>query len=152
MTLKNQLQEDIKAAMRAKAADRLTTLRLVTAAIKQKEIDERIELDDSQVMSVIEKMVKQRKDAIEQFQAGGRNDLVEKESAELVLLQAYLPAQLSEPEIRSEIHAVLNCLQSRDGQASPAHMGKAMAQLKQRLAGRADFALVARLLKEVIGS
>lgn len=152
MTLKNQLQEDIKAAMRAKAADRLTTLRLVTAAIKQKEVDERIELDDLQVISVIEKMVKQRKDAIEQFQAGGREDLVQKESAELVLLQTYLPAQLSEAELRSEIQIVLKTIQSEDGQASPAVMGKAMGQLKQRLAGRADFALVARLLKEVIGS
>ncbi|MFM1880118.1 MAG: hypothetical protein RLZZ344_352 [Pseudomonadota bacterium] len=152
MSLKDRLQEDVKAAMRAKAADQLTTLRLVTAAIKQKEVDERISLDDAQVLAVIEKMVKQRKDSIQQFQAGGRQDLVEKESAELDLLQSYLPAQLSDVEIRAEVEACLGALLSSGESASSALMGKVMAELKPRLAGRADMGLVSRLIKEALGS
>jgi uncharacterized protein YqeY len=152
MSLKDRLQEDIKAAMRAKAADQLTTLRLITAAIKQKEVDERVSLDDGQVLSVIEKMVKQRKDSIAQFQAGGRQDLVDKESAELVLLQSYLPAQLSEEEIRAEVRAGLDALITAGEAVSPALMGKVMAQLKPRLAGRADMGTVSRLIKEALSS
>jgi uncharacterized protein YqeY len=152
MSLKDRLQEDIKAAMRAKAADQLTTLRLITAAIKQKEVDERVSLDDGQVLSVIEKMVKQRKDSIAQFQAGGRQDLVDKESAELVLLQSYLPAQLSEEEIRAEVRAGLDALITSGEAVSPALMGKVMAQLKPRLAGRADMGTVSRLIKEALSS
>jgi len=152
MPLKDRLQEDIKAAMRAKAADQLTTLRLITAAIKQKEVDERVSLDDGQVLSVIEKMVKQRKDSIAQFQAGGRQDLVDKESAELVLLQSYLPAQLSEEEIRAEVRAGLDALITSGEAVSPALMGKVMAQLKPRLAGRADMGTVSRLIKEALSS
>jgi hypothetical protein len=152
MSLKDRLQEDIKAAMRAKAADQLTTLRLITAAIKQKEVDERVSLDDGQVLSVIEKMVKQRKDSIAQFQAGGRQDLVDKESAELVLLQSYLPAQLSEEEIRAEVRAGLDALITAGEAVSPALMGKVMAQLKPRLAGRADMGTVSRLIKEALTS
>lgn len=150
MSLKDRLQEDIKAAMRAKAADQLTTLRLITAAIKQKEVDERVSLDDAQVLSVLEKMVKQRKDSIAQFQAGGRQDLVDKESAELALLQSYLPAQLSEEEIRVEVRAVLDTLLAAGEAVSPALMGKVMAQLKPRLTGRADMGLVSRLIKEAL--
>ena len=152
MSLKDRLQEDIKAAMRAKAADQLTTLRLITAAIKQKEVDERITLDDAQVLSVIEKMVKQRKDSIAQFQAGGRQDLVEKESAELALLQSYLPAQLTEAEIRAEVDAGVDALLAAGETVSPALMGKVMAQLKPRLAGRADMGVVSRLIKEALSS
>ena len=152
MSLKDRLQEDIKAAMRAKAADQLTTLRLITAAIKQKEVDERVSLDDGQVLSVIEKMVKQRKDSIAQFQAGGRQDLVDKESAELLLLQSYLPAQLSEEEIRAEVRAGLDALITAGEAVSPALMGKVMAQLKPRLAGRADMGTVSRLIKEALSS
>ncbi|MFZ9315178.1 MAG: GatB/YqeY domain-containing protein [Burkholderiaceae bacterium] len=152
MSLKDRLQEDIKAAMRAKAADQLTTLRLITAAIKQKEVDERVTLDDAQVLSVIEKMVKQRKDSIAQFQAGGRQDLVEKESAELALLQSYLPAQLSEAEIRAEVDAGVDALLAAGETVSPALMGKVMAQLKPRLAGRADMGVVSRLIKEALSS
>ena len=152
MSLKDRLQEDIKAAMRAKAADQLTTLRLITAAIKQKEVDERVSLDDGLVLSVIEKMVKQRKDSIAQFQAGGRQDLVDKESAELVLLQSYLPAQLSEEEIRAEVRAGLDALITAGEAVSPALMGKVMAQLKPRLAGRADMGTVSRLIKEALSS
>jgi hypothetical protein len=152
MSLKDRLQEDIKAAMRAKAADQLTTLRLITAAIKQKEVDERVSLDDGKVLSVIEKMVKQRKDSIAQFQAGGRQDLVDKESAELVLLQSYLPAQLSEEEVRAEVRAGLDALITAGEAVSPALMGKVMAQLKPRLAGRADMGTVSRLIKEALSS
>jgi hypothetical protein len=152
MSLKDRLQEDIKAAMRAKAADQLTTLRLITAAIKQKEVDERVTLDDAQVLSVIEKMVKQRKDSIAQFQAGGRQDLVEKESAELALLQSYLPAQLTEAEIRAEVDAGVDALLAAGETVSPALMGKVMAQLKPRLAGRADMGVVSRLIKEALSS
>jgi len=150
MSLKDRLQEDIKAAMRAKAADQLTTLRLITAAIKQKEVDERVSLDDAQILSVLEKMVKQRKDSIAQFQAGGRQDLVDKESAELTLLQSYLPAQLSEEEVRVEVRAVLDTLLAAGEAVSPALMGKVMAPLKPRLTGRADMGLVSRLIKEAL--
>lgn len=152
MSLKDRLQEDVKTAMRAKAADQLTTLRLITAAIKQKEVDERVNLDDAQVLSVIEKMVKQRKDSIAQFQAGGRQDLVDKESAELALLQSYLPAQLSEEEIHAEVRAAVDTLLAAGEVVSPALMGKVMAQLKPRLAGRADMGVVSRLIKEAITS
>jgi hypothetical protein len=152
MSLKDRLQEDVKTAMRAKAADQLTTLRLITAAIKQKEVDERVSLDDAQVLSVIEKMVKQRKDSIAQFQAGGRQDLVDKESAELALLQTYLPAQLSEEEIHAEVRAAVDTLLAAGEVVSPALMGKVMAQLKPRLAGRADMGVVSRLIKEAITS
>jgi uncharacterized protein YqeY len=152
MSLKDRLQEDIKAAMRAKAADQLTTLRLITAAIKQKEVDERVSLDDPQVLSVIEKMVIQRKDSIAQFQAGGRQDLVDKEAAELALLQSYLPAQLSEEEIRAEVRVGLDALLAAGEAVSPALMGKVMAQLKPRLAGRADMGVVSRLIKEALTS
>lgn len=152
MSLKDRLLDDIKSAMRAKAAEQLTTLRLITAAIKQKEVDERVALDDAQVLSLIEKMVKQRKDSIAQFAAGGRQDLVDKETAELALLQSYLPEQLSEAAIRAEVAACLADLQSTGEPASAAWMGKMMGALKPRLAGKADMAVVSRLIKEALGS
>jgi uncharacterized protein YqeY len=151
MTLKDRLNEDVKSAMRAKASDRLTTLRLITAAIKQKEVDERISLDDAQVLAVIEKMVKQRKDSISQFHAGGRQDLVEKETAELTLLQSYLPEQLSEQQIRLQVDTCLSELRASGDALSPASMGKLMGQLKPRLAGKADMATVSRIIKEALG-
>lgn len=146
-SIKAKLADDIKSAMRAKDSQQLTTLRLVSAAIKQKEVDDRVELDDPAVLAVIEKMVKQRKDAIEQFAAGGRQDLVDKESAELQLLSGYLPAQLSPDEIAQVLQAAIDQV-SQDGATGPAAMGKVMAIIKPQLAGRADMGLVSRLLKD----
>ena len=146
-SIKARLADDIKSAMRAKNTQQLTTLRLVSAAIKQKEVDDRVELDDPAVLAVIEKMVKQRKDAIEQFTAGGRQDLVDKESAELQLLVGYLPAQLSADEIAQVLQAAIDQV-AQDGATGPAAMGKVMAIIKPQLAGRADMGLASRLLKD----
>jgi len=143
MSLKEKLQDDIKTAMRAKEGDRLTTLRLVSAAIKQKEVDERIELTDSAVLAIIEKMIKQRKDSIEQFQRGGRQDLVDKEQAELALLASYMPAPMSEAELVQVIHTAI--LQANA--TGPQDMGKVMALIKPVLAGRADMGLASQILK-----
>ena len=143
MSLKEKLQDDIKAAMRAKEGDKLTTLRLITAAIKQKEVDERIELTDPAVLSILEKMIKQRKDSIAQFQLGGRQDLVDKEQAELGLLMAYMPAQMSEAEIAQVIETAV--LQANA--TGPQDMGKVMALIKPLLAGKADMGLVSQMLK-----
>ena len=146
-SIKAKLAEDIKSAMRAKDSQQLTTLRLVSAAIKQKEVDDRVELDDAAVLSVIEKMVKQRKDAIEQFSAGGRQDLVDKESAELQLLTGYLPAQLSAQDIDQILQAAIDQV-AQQGASGPAAMGRVMAIIKPQLAGRADMGLASRLLKD----
>jgi uncharacterized protein len=143
MSIKEQLQEDIKSAMRSKQADRLATLRLVSAAIKQKEVDERVELNDAAVLAVLEKMIKQRKDSIAQFQAGGRQDLVDIEQAELAILTTYMPAQLSEAEVTSTIEAAI----AQVGAAGPQDMGKVMAVIKPQLAGKADMGLVSQILK-----
>ncbi|MFM8631026.1 MAG: GatB/YqeY domain-containing protein [Burkholderiaceae bacterium] len=143
MSIKDRLQEDIKAAMRAKEAERLTTLRLVTAAIKQKEVDERIVLDDAAVLSVLEKMIKQRKDSISQFAAGNRQDLVAKEQAELDILAGYMPEQMSEADLDAAIAAAI----AESGASGPQAMGKAMALLKPRLAGKADMGQVSQRLK-----
>ena len=143
MPLKEQLSEDIKAAMRAKEGETLSTLRLISAAIKQKEVDERIELTDAQVLAVIEKMIKQRKDSITQFKAGGRQDLVAKEEAELAILSAYMPAQMSEAEVAAAVDAAINA----SGAAGPQDMGKVMAILKPQLAGKADMGAVSQLIK-----
>ena len=129
--------------MRAKQAERLTTLRLVTAAIKQKEVDERIVLDDAAVLSVLEKMIKQRKDSISQFAAGNRQDLVAKEQAELDILAAYMPEQMSEADLDAAIAAAI----AESGASGPQAMGKAMALLKPRLAGKADMGQVSQRLK-----
>ena len=134
MSLKDQITEDMKSAMRAKEADRLLTIRGLLAALKQKEVDERITLDDAAVIAVVDKLIKQRKDSIAQFQAAGRTDLVEKETAELTVLQGYLPARLTEAEVAHEIAALVAEL----GAAGPGDMGKVMAAAKQRLAGKAD--------------
>ena len=138
MSLKDRITEDVKSAMRAKEADRLSTIRLLLAAIKQKEVDERIVLDDAAVIAVVDKLLKQRKDSIEQFTQAGRTDLADKESAEVVVLQAYLPARLGEAEIAAEVAAIVAEL----GAAGPGDMGKVMGAVKQRLAGKAEMGLV----------
>jgi uncharacterized protein len=148
MSLKDRITEDMKAAMRAKESERLGTIRMITAAIKQREVDERIQLDDTQVLAVIEKMIKMRKESVAQFQAGGRADLVAKENSEIELLQAYLPAQLSEAELDALIAASI----SESGATSIKEMGKAMALLKQKAAGRADMGVVSATLKAKLGS
>jgi len=146
MSLKEQINEDMKAAMRAKDMTKLGTIRLLTAAMKQKEVDERIELDDAQVLAIIEKMIKQRKDSITQFEAGGRQDLADKEKAEVEVLSSYMPAALSEAEIQAEVRAAVAAL----GAAGPQDMGKVMAVLKQKLAGRADMTAVSGLVKAAL--
>jgi len=143
MAIKEQILEDIKTAMRAKDSSRLSTLRLVAAAIKQKEVDERISLDDAAVISVLEKMVKQRKDSISQFQAGGREDLVAIEAAELTVLSVYLPEQMSEAEL---LEAVVKAVADA-GATGPQDMGRAMAMLKPVIAGKADMGLASKMLK-----
>ncbi|MBT9591719.1 MAG: GatB/YqeY domain-containing protein, partial [Thiobacillus sp.] len=133
MSLKLRVTEDMKTAMRARDTARLGTIRLLLAAIKQREVDERIELDDAAVSSIVEKLIKQRKDSISQFQAAGRDDLVAVEQAELVVLQAYLPEQLSAAEVEAAVVAAI----AESGAASAKDMGKVMGLLKPRLAGRA---------------
>jgi uncharacterized protein YqeY len=136
----------MKAAMRAKESDKLATIRLINAAIKQREVDERIELGDDQVLSVIEKMIKQRKDSITQFEAGGRQDLADKEKAEIVVLAAYMPAQMSDAEVQAEVAAAI----AQSGASGPQDMGKVMAVLKPKLAGRADMTAVSGLVKAAL--
>jgi uncharacterized protein YqeY len=148
MTLKTRITEDMKTAMRAKDAARLSTIRLLLAAIKQREVDERIELGDAEVLAVIEKMLKQRKDSIAQFEAGRREDLAAIERAEVGVLTAYMPAQLSDNEIETEIDAALVA----SGAAGMAGMGKVMALLKPKLAGRADMGTVSARVKARLGS
>ena len=143
MSLKLRITDDMKAAMRAKETARLGTIRLLLAAIKQREVDERIELDDAAVSSIVEKLIKQRKDSISQFQTAGRDDLVAAEQAELVVLQAYLPEQLSTAEIEAAVAAAI----AESGAASARDMGKVMGLLKPRLAGRADMGQVSALIK-----
>jgi uncharacterized protein len=143
MTLKARIQEDMKSAMRAGAKEKLGYIRMVMAAIKQREVDERIELDDAQVLGVIDKMIKQRRESIAQFEAGGRTDLVAKETAEIQLLAAYLPAQLSAAELDAMIGEVI----AATGAASIKDMGKVMAAIKARAAGRADMGAVGARIK-----
>jgi len=143
MNLKERITEDMKAAMRAKDAARLGAIRFLQAAIKQKEVDERISADDTAVLAIIEKLIKQRKDSIQQFQQAARSDLVQKEQAELVLLQSYLPQQMSEAELNDAIAAAI----SESGASGPQAMGKVMAVLKPRLAGRADIGKASALVK-----
>jgi uncharacterized protein YqeY len=143
MTLKAKITEDMKAAMRAKDAARLSTVRLLLAAIKQREVDERIELTDADVLSIIDKMIKQRRDSIAQFEAGKREDLAAAERAEVTLLATYLPKQMSESEIDAAIAEAI----AATGAAGPAGIGKVMAVVKPKLAGRADMAVVASRIK-----
>jgi len=143
VSLKERINEDMKAALKARQAERLSAIRLLMAAIKQREIDERTTLDDNAVMSVIERLIKQRRDSIEQFQAARRSDLVAKETAELELLKQYLPQAMSEPELAAAIDAAI----AEVGASGPQAMGKVMALLKGRLAGRAEMARVSALVK-----
>ena len=147
MSLKDRITEDMKSAMRAKEAERLGTIRMVQAAIKQREVDERITLDDAQILAVLEKMIKTRKESVAQFQSGGRTDLVEKENREIALLQAYLPEQLSDAEIDALIADAI----SQSGATSIKDMGKAMAIVKQKAQGRADIGAVSAKLKAKLG-
>lgn len=148
MTLKNRITEDMKAAMRAREADRLGTIRLLLAAIKQREIDERIELDDTAIFGVIDKLIKQRKDSIVQFQNASRLDLVAKEEAELVILQVYMPQPLTEQEIAAAIQAAMTQVSA----VGPQDMGKVMALLKSSLLGRADMTAVSMQLKAALSA
>jgi uncharacterized protein len=143
-TLKEQIQDDMKTAMRARDAERLGTIRLLLAACKQREVDERIVLDDAAVVGIVDKLVKQRKDSIAAFQAAQRADLVDKETAELRVLEAYLPQRLGAEQIGTEIAALLAEL----GATGPADMGKVMAAAKARFAGRADMSLVSAAVKQ----
>jgi uncharacterized protein YqeY len=143
MTLKARIQEDMKSAMRAGEREQLGNIRMLLAAIKQREVDERIELDDAQVLSVIDKMVKQRRESITQFEAGGRADLVAKETTELQLLAAYLPAQLSATELDAMIAEVIAATSA----TSIKDMGRVMAAIKARAAGRADMGAVGARIK-----
>jgi len=147
MSLKERITEDMKNAMRAKDSERLGTIRMLQAAIKQREVDERITLDDVQILSAIEKMVKTRKESVEQFKTAGRDDLVAKETSEIVQLQAYLPAQLSAAEVDALIASAI----TSTGAASIKDMGKVMAVVKQQAAGRADMAAVSAQIKSKLG-
>ncbi|AZG13750.1 MULTISPECIES: GatB/YqeY domain-containing protein [Cupriavidus] len=146
MSLKARINDDMKAAMRAREAERLGTIRLLLAAIKQREVDERVELDDAAVTAVIDKMIKQRKDSISQFEQAGRDDLVAKEKAELDVLAAYMPAQLSEAEVAAEVQKAVE----EAGATGPQDMGKVMGLVKARLAGRADMTAVSGLVKAAL--
>jgi uncharacterized protein YqeY len=146
MSLKAQITEDMKNAMRAKDADRLSTIRLLLAAMKQKEVDERIELDDVAVVAIVDKLIKQRKDSISQFSAAGRTDLADKETAELKVLEAYLPQRLSADEVSAEVAAIVAEL----GATGPGDMGKVMGAVKTRLAGKADMGLVSAAVKAAL--
>ena len=151
MSLKDRITEDMKAAMRAKDADRLLTIRGLLAACKQREVDERVTLDDAMVVAIVDKLIKQRKDSIAQFGAAGRQDLVDKETAELKVLEAYLPARLSAEEINAAVAALVAELGAASGQEmGPADMGKVMGAAKQRFAGHADMGLVSAAVKQAL--
>jgi len=136
----------MKTAMRAKDSERLGTIRLLLAAMKQKEVDERVELDDAMVISIVDKMIKQRKDSIEAFTKAARQDLVDKETAEMAVLQAYLPARLSADEVATEVKTIVDEL----GAKGPGDMGKVMGAVKTRLAGKADMGLVSAAVKAAL--
>ena len=146
-TLKERITDDMKAAMRSGEKERLGTIRMITAAIKQREVDERISLDDAQVLSVLEKMIKQRKESLEQFRAGNRADLADKEAAEITLLQGYMPSQLS----AAELDALINEAVAATGATSIKDMGKVMALIKTKAQGRADMGAVGAKIKAKLG-
>ena len=146
MSLKDQITEDMKNAMRAKEAARRGAIRLLLAAIKQREVDERIVLDDAAVIAIIEKMMKQRKDSISQFEKANRDDLVAIEAAEMLILQAYLPAQMSDAEVEAAVTAAV----ASTGAAGPQDMGKVISALKAQLAGKADMGKVSALVKAAL--
>lgn len=148
MSLKERINEDMKTAMRAKAADKLGTIRLLLAAIKQKEVDERITLDDAATVAIVDKLIKQRKDSISQFQAAGRVDLADKEAAEVEVLMVYMPQQLSADEVAQAVKAAV----AQTGAAGPQDMGKVMGVLKGLLAGRADMTAVSAQVKAALAA
>jgi uncharacterized protein len=146
MSLKDQITEDMKNAMRAKDSERLGTIRLLLAAIKQKEVDERIVVDDVAVVAIVDKLIKQRKDSIEAFQKAERKDLADKEAAEQVVLQAYLPARMSADEVTAAVKAIVAEL----GASGPSDMGKVMGAVKAKLAGKADMGQVSAAVKAAL--
>ena len=146
MSLKDQITEDMKTAMRAKEVTRLGTIRLLLAAIKQREVDERVVVDDAGVLAIVEKLIKQRKDSIEQFAKAGRDDLVAVEQAEMIILQDYLPEQLSDAEISAAVSAAVTAR----GASGPQDMGKVIGILKPKLAGKADMGKVSGLVKAAL--
>ncbi|RZO84626.1 MAG: GatB/YqeY domain-containing protein [Oceanococcus sp.] len=143
MSLRARIQDDIKTAMRAREQDKLATLRMLSAAIKQREVDERVELADGDVLSLVEKLIKQRRDAAKQYDDGGRPELAEKEVAEAALLEVYLPAQLSDDELAALVDSCI----TEAGAAGPQDMGKVMGLIKPRAAGQADMGKVSQLVK-----
>ncbi len=147
MTLKQTLTEDMKAAMKSGDKARLGVIRLINAAIKQKEVDERIELDDAAVIAVLGRMLKQRRDSVSQYEAAGREDLAAVERAEIAVIEGYLPAQMDEAAINAQIDAAI----ASTGASGPADMGKLMGALKPKLAGKADMGLVSKLVKQKLG-
>ncbi len=146
MSLKDQITEDMKTAMRAKDSERLGTIRLLQAAMKQKEVDERITLDDAAIVAIVDKLIKQRKDSITAFEGAGRQDLADKEKAEMAVLQAYLPARMSEAEVTAAVQAIVTEL----GAKGPGDMGKVMGVVKTRLAGKADMGQVSAAVKAAL--
>jgi uncharacterized protein YqeY len=146
MSLKDRITEDMKEAMRAKQADRLLTIRMLLAACKQKEIDERITLDDAAVIGIVDKLIKQRKDSVAAFSQAGRTDLVNKETAEIQVLEAYLPQRLGAAQIAAEVARIV----AQTGAAGPGDMGKVMGAAKAQLAGKADMALVSAAVKQAL--
>lgn len=146
MTLKEQITEDMKTAMRAKDSERLATIRLLLAALKQKEVDERVELDDAMVVAIVDKMVKQRKDSIAAFTTGGRPDLADKEAAEIKVIEGYLPQRMSAEETTAAVKAIVAEL----GASGPGDMGKVMGVVKTRLAGKADMGQVSAAVKAAL--
>jgi uncharacterized protein YqeY len=146
MTLKDRITEDMKAAMRAKQADRLLTIRMLLAACKQKEVDERITLDDAAVIGIVDKLIKQRKDSVAAFAQAGRTDLVNKETAEIQVLEAYLPQRLDAGQIAAEVARIV----AKTGASGPGDMGKVMGAAKAQLAGKADMALVSAAVKQAL--
>jgi uncharacterized protein YqeY len=146
MTLKDRITEDMKTAMRARDSDRLLAIRMLLAALKQKEVDERIVLDDAQVVAIVDKLIKQRKDSIAAFSQAGRTDLVDKESAEMHVLEAYLPQRLSADEIAAAVAGVI----AKVGASGPGDMGRVMAAVKAELAGKADMGSVSAAVKSAL--
>ena len=146
MALKDQITDDMKTAMRAKDSERLGTIRLLLAAVKQKEVDERVELDDLAVIGVVDKLIKQRKDSVEAFTKAARPDLADKESAEITVLQAYLPARMSAEEVLAAVKAIVASL----GASGPGDMGRVMGAVKAQLAGKADMGQVSAAVKAAL--
>jgi uncharacterized protein len=151
MSLKDRITEDMKAAMRAKDAPRLSTIRLLLAAIKQKEIDERISVDDAQTIAIVDKLIKQRKDSVSAFQQAGRTDLADKEQAEIGVLEAYLPQRLSAEQVAAEVARIVAALATELGRKpAPGDIGKVMAQAKAQLGGTADMGQVSAAVKAAL--